>query len=230
MSVTAGGEVPQSTTWSWAVNTRVQSNGTGWSNEVNFGTADATSWKKRYPNTGSLWYAQHWLVTEITVSSTPARSANDSALWNVECTLGSGFAQTLTGGIGEIKAHRAAAGCARGARVVDFLEVCSKERVHEPVGLAIAKIGHQVGLHVKDALASRRWEVRHPQAWADDAVVVACLPKRKEDNEYAEGDRAACQQVAWACCVRLHPRPSEHRGCAVGVLVAFYRFLHWLKA
>ena len=40
---------------------------------------------------------QHWLVTEITVGSTPARSVNSTALWNVECALGSGFTQTLTG-------------------------------------------------------------------------------------------------------------------------------------
>jgi hypothetical protein len=90
--------MPETFTWSWGT-VPVTSTGTGWTPVTPFvGQVDGAKWKRMYPNSGGLWFAQHWSVQHITVTSTPPRSVNDTSLWNVECQLGGGnFMDTPSG-------------------------------------------------------------------------------------------------------------------------------------
>lgn len=90
--------VPHNFTWSWG-KVPVKSSGTGWTPVTPFlGHVDGAKWKRVYPNTGGLWFAQHWSVEHITVSSTPPRPPGDTSLWNIECQLGGGdFMDTKSG-------------------------------------------------------------------------------------------------------------------------------------
>ena len=86
--------LPLNFTWSWGTKP-VTSSGTGWTPVTPFlGQVDGAKWKRQYPNSGGLWFAQHWSVQHITVTSTPPRPVNDTSLWNVECRLGGGDAMT----------------------------------------------------------------------------------------------------------------------------------------
>ena len=92
--------VPANFTWHWG-KVPVTSSGTGWTPVTPFlGQVDGAEWARLYPNTGGLWFAQHWSVEHITVTSTPPRPVNDTSLWNVECQLGGGdFMRTPTGAL-----------------------------------------------------------------------------------------------------------------------------------
>ena len=85
--------------WSWGIKP-VVSSGAGWTPVAPFlGQVDGAKWKRRNPNTGGLWFAQHWSVEQITVTSTPLRSPNDTSLWNVECRIGGGDAMATPSGM-----------------------------------------------------------------------------------------------------------------------------------
>lgn len=90
--------VPQNFTWHWG-KVPVTSSGTGWTPVTPFlGQVDGAKWARLYPNTGGLWFAQHWSVEHITITSVPPRPVGDTSLWNVECHLGGGdYMRTPTG-------------------------------------------------------------------------------------------------------------------------------------
>ena len=71
--------------------TPVTSNGTDWTAVTPYlGHVDGAKWKRVFPNTGGLWYAQHWSVQRINVVTTPPRPPSDTSLLNIECQLGGG--------------------------------------------------------------------------------------------------------------------------------------------